>query len=295
MLDIRQRTGYLFLAIVIGHIILISAQVQSKSGGKVLGEVTFGAFAVVQRGTAGVIGSVQNVWRNYVALRGVKNENDALKREVDSLRVQLHEQQALVDRTARLQQLLDLRGQVSLPTTAANIIGGDATPGLQTITIDKGERDGVKPDMAVIAPAGIVGRVFEKPAAHASRVQLIIGRNAGAGAMIQRSRAGGVIVGGAQDPPLTMEYVSNLADVKVGDMVITAGTDGIYPKGLPIGKVDSIERGALYRTIRVRPVVDFSNIEEVLVVLAAPPLEKSDKLETVEKTAAASRPGEAHQ
>src|SRR5574340_233834 len=153
MLDIRQRTGYLFLAIVIGHIILISAQVQSKSGGRVLGEVTFGAFAVVQRVTAGLLGGGQHVWRDYIALRGVKNENDALKREVDALRVQLHEQQALVDRTTRLQQLLDLRGQLRLPTTAAAIIGGDATPGLQTITIDKGDRDGVKPDMAVVAPA----------------------------------------------------------------------------------------------------------------------------------------------
>lgn len=286
MPDIRQRTGYLFLAIVIGHIILISAQVQSKSGGRVLGEVTFGLFSVAQRGTAGALGGVQHVWHDYVSLRGVKGENDALKREVDSLRVQLHEQQALVDRTTRLQQLLDLRAQVALPTTAASIIGGDATPGLQTITIDKGERDGVKPDMAVIAPAGIVGRVFEKPAAHAARVQLIIGRNAGAGAIIQRSRAGGVIVGGAQDPPLTMEYVSNLADVKVGDLVITAGTDGIYPKGLPIGNVESIDRGALYRTIRVRPVVDFSNIEEVLVVIAQPAIEKSNRLDTSMKAAA---------
>ena len=271
MLDIRQRTGYLFVAVVLGHILLISAQVQSKSGGRVLETVIFTAFAQVQRGTAGVIGSVRNVWGNYVGLRGVRAENEVLKKQLADLQVRLQEEHALAQRTERLQQLLELRNRAALPTVAAEVIGGQSSPELHTIVIDKGLDDGVRADFAVLSPQGVVGRVLDRLAPHAARVQLIISRNAGAGVMIERSRAGGVIVGGAGDPPLEMEYVSNLADVKVGDIVVTAGTDGIYPKGFPVGRVETTDRPAgLYRRIRVRPVVDFSNIEEVLVVTARP-------------------------
>lgn len=271
MLDIRQRTGYLFLAVALAQIILISAQVQSKKGGRVLEEVTFSVFSELQRGTAGGLGSIRNFWGNYAALRGVKSENDALRRELADLQVRLQQERALAQRSARLQQLLDLRSATPVPTVAAEVIGGDTSPGLHTITINKGALDGVRADYAVISPLGVVGRVLDQPAPRAARVQLIISRNAGAGVMIERSRAGGVITGGGEDPPLEMEYVSNLADVKAGDVVVTAGTDGIYPKGYPVGKVESVERGAgLYKKIRVRPVVDFSNVEEVLVLLGRP-------------------------
>lgn len=271
MLDIRRSTGLLFFVVVVGHVILISAQVQSKSGGRLLETVLFSAFSEVQRGTAGGLGGVRNIWTNYVALRGVRQENDALKKELNELRVRLQEEHAQAQRSAKLQQLLDLRTTAQLPTLAAEVIGGDASPGLHTITINKGKDDGVRGDLAVISPQGVVGRVLDPVASHAARVQLLVSRNAGAGVMIERSRAGGVIVGGGQNPPLELEYVSSLADVKVGDMVVTAGTDGIYPKGFPVGRVESVERGAgMYRRIGVRPVVDFSSIEEVLVVLSTP-------------------------
>ena len=271
MLDIRQRTGYLFLAVTLGHIILISAQVQSKSGGRLLESVFFSGFSEVQRGTSSAIGGLRHVWEGYIFLRGLKVENDALKKQVADLQVRLQQEHAQAQRTALLQRLLDLRSSVTMPTIAAEVVGGDTSPGLHTITINKGRDDGVRGDYAVISAAGVVGRVLDEPSAHAARVQLIISRNAGAGVMIERSRAGGVIVGGGEDPPLVMEYVSNLSDVKVGDVVVTAGTDGIYPKGFPVGRVESIVRGAgMYKQIRVRPVVDFSNIEEVLVILGSP-------------------------
>jgi rod shape-determining protein MreC len=271
MLDIRQRTGYLFLGVTVGHILLISAQVQSQSGGRLLETAIFSAFSEVQRGTGSAIGSVRNVWGSYIALRGLKAKNDALRTQLADLQVKLQQEHALAERSAQLQQLLDLRSRVVLPTLAAEVIGGDASPGLHTVTINKGEADGVRANFAIISPQGVVGRVLDRPAAHAARVQLLISRNAGAGVMIERSRAGGVVVGGAEDPPLLMEYVANLADVKVGDTVVTTGTDGIYPKGYPVGRVESVERGAgLYRRISVRPVVDFSNIEEVLVVMVSP-------------------------
>jgi rod shape-determining protein MreC len=122
--------------------------------------------------------------------------------------------------------------------------------------------------MAVISPKGVVGRVIGNPAAHASRVQLVIDHSAAAGALTERTRAGGMVTGGDRQPPLAMELVSNLADVKSGDVVVTSGVDGIYPKGYIIGTVEASDRGpGLYRVITVRPAVDFSSLEEVLVVL----------------------------
>jgi rod shape-determining protein MreC len=273
MLDIRRRTGYLFLAVTLGHVILISAQVQTKSGGRVLESVLFSAFSQLQRATGSMTGAVGNLWNNYFVLRGIRQENESLRQQVADLQIRLQQERALAQRSARFRQLLGLKEQVPLPTTAAEVIGAATSPGVQTLIINKGSADGIRTDNAVIAAAGIVGRVLDT-SRHTASVQLIISRTAAAGAMIERSRAGGVVVGGGDNPPLEMEYVSNLADVKAGDMVVTAGVDGIYPKGLPIGRVESVQRGAgMYTRIRVRPVVDFSNVEEVLVVVVQPAAE----------------------
>lgn len=271
MLDIRQRTGYLLLAIMVGHVILISAQVQSKSGVRVLDVVALGAFSRVQFAVAAVVDGTRNFWGNYVGLRGARAENEQLRAQLAELEVRLQEQRALAARTVRLQELLDLKASATLPTIAAEVIGGNPNPGMRTITIGRGSADGVRANMAVIAPKGVVGRVIGEPAAHAARVQLIVDRDAALGAIVERSRSGGMVVGDDVDPPLRMDLVSSLSDVKAGDEVVASGVDGIYPKGYTIGTVEKAERGSgLYLTISVRPAVDFSSLDDVLVVLAPP-------------------------
>lgn len=270
MLDIRQRTGYLFLAVMLGHLILISAQVQSKSGVPVLESVTFGVFSRIQRATASVVSGFRGGWSNYVDLRRVRGENETLQHQVADLEVRLQEQRALAARAAQLQQLLDLRSSTALRTVAAEVIAGNPIPDMLTVTIDRGSADGVEPDMAVIAPKGIVGRVIGPVASHAARVQLIIDRDAAVGALTERTRAGGVVLGAPRHSGslMAMDLVSNLSDVRAGDVVVASGVDGIYPKGFVIGTVESSERGeGLHRKIAVRPAVDFSGLEEVLVVL----------------------------
>ena len=159
---------------------------------------------------------------------------------------------------------------MTLNTVAAEVIALGATPDFRTMTIDKGTQQGLRSDMAIIAPAGVVGRVVV-PSLRAAKVQLLIDRNAAAGALIERSRAQGVVVG-AGDDLLRLEYVSEIADVAVGDVVVTSGIDGIFPKGFIIGRVEALERsGRTYRRITVRPAVDFSSLEEVLVVLTPTP------------------------
>lgn len=262
---------------MIAQVLLVSAQVQTRSGVRVLQAVSFGAFSRVQSVTSSGVRGVRDVWNNYAELRGARDENQALKQQLADLEVRLQEQRALAARTAKLTELLELKQAGPLPTIAAEVIGGNpnATPGIREITIDRGTADGVEASMAVIGPKGIVGRVIGSPAAHAARVQLIIDRNAAAGALVERTRDGGLIVGTAGQPPLALEMVSQLADIKVGDLVVSSGIDGIYPKGYAIGWIETLEKGkesgrGLYWTVSVRPAIDFNSLEEVLVVLVPP-------------------------
>ena len=272
--DIRQRSGFLFLTVVVAHILLISAQVNSRTGVPVLEAVTFGIFSEVQRTLSGGVGGVRQVWGSYVGLRHVKSENEVLKRQLAAAEIALQEQRALADQARGLQKLLELRDHLELATTGAEIIGSSASPDFRTLTADKGTRDGVRPDMAVIAPAGVVGRVVV-PSARSAKVQLLIDRNAAAAVIVERSRAQGVVVGGDNDR-LQMQYVSEASDVAVGDLVVTSGIDTIYPKGLVVGKVETVEKnGPAFKRIVVKPAVDFSQIEEVLIVLTPTPAKEA--------------------
>jgi rod shape-determining protein MreC len=271
MLDIRRRTGVLFGAAILAQILLVSAQVQSRSGVRVLSLVTFEVFSRIERMTFGAFSGTRGVWQNYFALRGVRAENESLHRQIADLGVKLQEQRALAERSQQLMELMDLRSHAAFQTVAAEVIGGNPNPGMRTVTIDRGSADGVQADMAVVSPKGVVGRIIGSPARHAARVQLIIDRNAAAGALTERTRAGGMVIGTDTQPALRMDLVSNLADVKEGDSVVASGVDGIFPKGFVIGVVDKSERGSgLYRNVTVKPAVDFSSLEEVLVVLVPP-------------------------
>jgi len=272
--DISQRPGLLLGAAIVLHVALISAQVNTVSGLPILQVVTFGSFAELQRLMTGGLTGAQDLWTGYIDLRHVGEENAALKQELQALQIRLQEERAMSQRTQDLRQLLELRQRAELQTTAAEIIAAGASPEFRTVTIDKGSGDGLVADMAVISPGGVVGRVILS-SPRAAKVQLLIDRNAAAGAVVERSRAQGVVVGVGADG-LRMDYVPGTADVKPGDLVVTSGIDGIYPKGFVIGTVETVERGlGSYHQIKIRPAVDFSRIEEVLVVLTLPPARES--------------------
>lgn len=266
LLDVRLRAGYLFLAVVVGHIVLISAQVNAKTGVPILETVTFGVFAEVQRGASAVVNGLAGAWNGYIGLRGVHAENDSLRRQLAEAQLRIQQQQALVDRTRSLENILQLQNSIDVQTTAARIIGSAPSSDFRTVTIDKGARQGLKTDMAVLGPTGVVGRVVVV-GPRASRVQLLLDRNAAAGAIVQRSRAQGVVVG-AGDDRLRLDYVSETSDVVVGDTIVTSGIDGIYPKGFLIGTVAAVDKtGVAYGGISIKPAMDFSALEDVLVVL----------------------------
>jgi len=276
LLDIRQRTGWLFMAVTVGHIVLISAQVSTKRGVPVLEAVTFGAFAEVQRGATSAVSSAREGWQNYFALQQIRQENERLRQEVAQLRVGLQQERMVAQQTQTLQKLLDFKASTEWQTTAAAVIGSGASPEFRTITIDKGTQDGLLAGMAVIAPTGVVGRIITA-SARASKVQLIIDASAGAGVTVERSRVNGVVTGVGMTEEIEfrpglieLNYIPNTADVKSGDRVVTSGTDGIYPKGFVVGEIQSVQPQAGELRIRVKPAVDFAALEAVLVVLNSP-------------------------
>jgi rod shape-determining protein MreC len=267
--DIRQRTAVLFVAVMLAQILLISAQVNSKSGVPLLEVATFGAFSEIQRTAALLTGGVRRTWNGYFNLRGVQAENEQLRRQLSELQIQVQQERAVAGRAHELEELLGFQQKLDVKTVASAVIGAGVSPDFRTVTLDKGTTAGLKLNMAVIAPTGVVGRIVTTTG-RASKVQLLVDRNAAAGALVERSRAQGVVVG-AGDEMLRMEYVSGVDDVKAGDSIVTSGIDGIYPKGFVIGKVENVDRGSgIYKIIRVRPAVDFNRLEEVLVVATMP-------------------------
>jgi rod shape-determining protein MreC len=268
ILDVRQRVGWLFMTVTVAHLVLISANVTNRGGVPLLEVAIFGGVAEVQRVASGAIGETRTLWQNYAALRQISRENDELKQRLSQMEVALQRERALAQQTRVLQQMLDLKAQTPFATTPAVVIASGASPDFRTMTLDKGSNQGLATDMAVIAPAGIVGRVI-LPTARAAKVQLIIDRNAAAAGLVERSRAQGVVVGTGSDR-LRLEYASGTADLKVGDRIVTSGMDGIYPKGFVIGQIESIERSAgEFSNVVVVPAVNLSALETVLVVTSA--------------------------
>lgn len=286
-IQLSQRPLLVLAVAIVLQVILISAQVSTTAGIPVIQIVTFGAFAEVQRGTMKSIDSVRSLWTGYVALRDAQTQNEALKRELQTLQVRFQQERAEAQRTDRLRQLLELRQRAELETVASEVIAGPATLEFRDMTIDKGGSDGIKQNMAIISPAGVVGRVILS-SPRASRVQMLIDRNAAAGAMIERTRAQGIVFGDGE--ALRMEYVPGTSDVKPGDLVVTSGIDKIYPKGFVIGTVEEVNRGSgTYYVIAVRPAVDFSRLEEVLVVTTPPPAITAEQIAREAAALAADR------
>jgi len=268
--DTRHRARYLFIAVVVAHILLISAQVASRSGPPLLQAGLMSALTAAQRAAWGTVAGVRSVWEGYAYLRGVYEDNQRLSRENAQLRVLLQQERANARGTEEFRSLLGLRTRTPWTTAAAEVVAGSVSPDYQSVVLDKGRQDGVQPNMAVINTVGVVGRVV-RVSGRTAVAQLVIDRNAAAACVIARTGAQGIVLGNG-DLSLRMEYLSATAEMERGDQVVTAGTDRVYPRGLLVGVVEHVERnGPAFRVVIVRPAVDFSQLASVLVVLAPAP------------------------
>ncbi len=226
--------------------------------------------ALPLEGLASVDRSVRDLWDEYIAVRKIRDENRALRKEIRALRAQNAELRERASASERLAGLLELKEQQFPQTVAAQVLGRDTSNWYRALIVDKGERDGVREEMGVIAPAGVVGRVVKTTASTALVLLLTDPSNAIA-ALIQRTRDEGIVEGTAQGLA-RIKYVPLLARVQAGDRVVTSGLTGNFPKGLAIGAITSIEKaeGDLFQAATIAPEVDFSRLEEVLVLTSAP-------------------------
>jgi len=209
--------------------------------------------------------SVGGIWHNYFYLRGVRQENRELKQEIERLRIEQVRLNQDAEQARRLQALLGFKEQFISKTLPAQVIGSSGSEQSRSIYIDKGSRDGIKPDMAVITAEGIVGKVL-RAFRTTSQVLLVNDQTSGVGAILEKSRLQGVLRG----TPLgevVLEKVMSDESVQAGEKVVTSGGDQIFPKGLPVGTVTKVSQGAeLFLNIRVKPAADLSRLEEVLVI-----------------------------
>jgi len=210
----------------------------------------------------GVVGGV----RGYADLRGVRQENDALRLENMQLRAAV---QALGEARAeneRLRQLLSYTEKVPGAEIPARVVGVNPVAKLLSVRISSGENQGVSQGMSVVTPDGIVGQVIRTTGGYAD-VALVTDPQSRVGIRVQRSRARGTAAGAGRGP-LKLENMLRTEDVEDGDLIITSGTDGVYPPGLVVGRVANLEKKehGMFQGADILPAVDITRLEEVLVV-----------------------------
>ena len=267
MVSKAKRPGWIALvSVLVFNLLLLSLQTnQHGSPGfmrKWLLDILVPAEKMVDSGVRGIWG----VWDGYFALVGVRGENEKLQAENNELHMQIQQQDEAIREAVRLRSLLGLADAGIGKTVAARVIGRDPSRSLQTVTIDRGQSDRVKVNDSVITPDGVVGRVLNV-ATGSAVVQLITDAQSEVAAMFRESRVQALFKGtGGRD--LELNYIDDDYGVEVGTEVITSGLDRIHPKGLPVATISSIgEKGEHFRLMFARPRVDFSRLEDVLVVI----------------------------
>jgi rod shape-determining protein MreC len=255
----------------------VSAAMDVNSGGTRLIRVwAEGAVAPFQKLAVNTSHGIRGLWFNYIDLRGVRKQNEELHKQLTELRLRQAQTEQDAEQGRRLQALLDFKKQFISKTVAAQVIGTSGTEMSRVIYIDRGERDGLQPGMAVITPDGVVGKISRVDRS-ISQVLLISDPQSGAGVLLERLHLNGILKGSTGHLP-EMQNVMLDEKIEVGDRIITTGGDRVFPRGLPVGTVESFypdpDRDPFLR-IKVRPAANLGKLAEVLVVteLAEPVLE----------------------
>jgi len=268
----RHKSVVLLAGVIVLQVVLLAVQIKRDSQGRLLRVWTVGAVSPFERAGARGIGNIRGTWSHYFALQNTSRENEELKRENDALKLRVNQLQSKAAESDRLAALLNFRqSQRDVPMLAARVIGTSADTASQTIYLDRGERDGIRHNMGVITPDGVVGKVIESYR-DTAQVLLLTDKDSGVGAMLSDSRIQSP-VGGTGEPLLSMKYIPTDDKVNVGEQVVTSGMDRIFPRDLPVGTVAEIKTGRPFQQVRVRPAANLARLEEVIVLLTTRPLD----------------------
>ena len=266
------------IVMIVGVIVLIAVNLivlfvtSRRYHTYVPGQIAISFVAPFQKITTSSISFIRDVWSHYFCLVAVKQENDKLKKALGRAIEKNNRFNEIEIFNLRLRKLLNFRKNMAGQVLVAEVIGKDPSPWFKTIIIDKGKSDGVEKGLPVLMPEGIVGQVIDA-SLHSSKVLLIVDQISAVDALVQRTRARGIIKGGSTGQCF-FTYALRKHDIRVGDTIVSSGLDTVFPKGLRIGKVSEVIKRnfGIFQEVIVTPYVDFEKLEEVLVVLNAKPI-----------------------
>src|SRR2546427_1595373 len=285
----RHRSLVLLAGVILLQVLLLAVQIKRDSEGRLIRVWTVGAVSPFERAGSYGFGWVRDIWRHYFALQNTTKESEQIRRENDALKLQITQLQGKAAEADRLAALLNFRqSHAGVPMIAARVIGARAGAASQTMHLDRGERDGIRKNMGVITPDGVVGKVVESYP-NAAQVLLLTDKDSGVGAMLADSRIQSP-VGGTGEPLLAMKYVPNDDTVRMGERVITSGMDRIFPRDLPVGTIAEIKSGNPFKQIRIKPAANLQRLEEVLVLLTLHPLQMKNESAPAEAQPSAAVP-----
>ncbi len=272
MLELLRKFRTVFLAgcLLLIALLVYSANLKSRASTNLFEravlQVTAPLQEVVNVGRDQIVGA----WDYYFWLVNTSKENDLLLLENRRLKAELEVLQEVRLTNERLRRLLGFTQEVDLPALPAQVIAEDASSWFRTVVINKGTEDGAVEGLPVVVSEGVVGRIIKSAPRH-SRVLLVTDASSAAASLVQRTRTRGVARGMGES--LTLDFALRQEDIHEGDRVITSGMGGVFPKGLTVGKVTRVVRGefGLFQEVEVQPAVDFSRLEEVLVLLRKDP------------------------
>ena len=258
---------------VIGLIVLVTFSVLSLSLSSRQpypaygpGRVAMAMVAPFQKAIVGTTRFFRDIWEHYFFLITVQEENNRLHEELSQLRAMQHKYAEASQMNDRMKELLGLSKQIKQPAIAAQVVGKDPSPWFQTVMVDKGTSQGVNKGDPVINAQGVVGIVVDV-AARCAKVMLVTDPNSAVDAVVQHSRARGIVKGGVAGH-CVFDFVQRKHLVTVGDLVVSSGMDQVFPKGLPVGRVATVvkQEAGIFQDVTVTPVVDFERLEEILII-----------------------------
>ena len=288
----KHKSLALLAGVLLAQVLMLAVQIKRDSRGRLIRVWAISAAYPFERSGSWGFGKIRGVWTHYFALQTTSRENEALRIENDALKLTIAQLQSRAAEADRLAALLNFKqSHQEVPMVGARVIAASAGTASRTIEIDRGERDGIRRNMAVITPDGAVGKVIEVYR-DSAQVLLLTDKEGGAGAMLVDTRTQGP-VGGTGEPTLLMKYVASEEKVNVGEKIVTSGMDRIFPGDIPIGTVVEVKAGNPFKQIRVQPAAKFERLETVIVLLTQTPVEFSKEAETQGTPAGAqqSEPG----
>jgi rod shape-determining protein MreC len=261
----RHRPLFALLAVVAAQILLLSLQITRNNNVRLIRYWAVEAFDPLQRSLGGLMNVSSNAYRTYQNLWRADQENQELHVQLVAAQVKIQQLSQEAAESERLRTLLSFKNQLSFQTEPAEVMASSPGENSNAIFIDKGSDSGLTDDLAVITPQGVVGKIVAV-FPHSAQVLLLVDPSSGVGVTLAQSRVQGILKGGNGNL-CELHYIMNDEQVSLGEALVTSGLDQVYPKGLPVGAVVNVGVGNIYKTINVKPAVDLSRLEMVLVVL----------------------------